>query len=161
MTRWIKIATVLFGIAVVGLFCYNRFFSPDDAVGKPVDTGGVVGLYWSERAEDKEHRFSFYLRPTAKEGIWHLSGDYYDAKGEFLPFEDTVVDAAQWAEVEAILQQTAFFEASKSGSGNQDADAPIVSFLLYFADGGSKTVSPPDSETCSELHDLLLSAAEA
>ena len=148
-TRWL--GTVLVSLALIagGFFLFNR-----PTVSETVSTEGLCGLYWEEKSPAQKESFYFYIRPTAKDALWHLSGSCYDFSGEFVPFEDTVISLDTWTAVEALAKNNSYEKAERSSRGET-----TVFFKLYYADGSSIDTTPPESETCTELYRLFTEAA--
>lgn len=145
---------LLFAAVFAGFYF---FFGKGEPAPQPVSAENVGGFYWEEKAAKKQDCYTFYLRSTATENLWHLSGSYYNEAGDFLPFEDVSVNEVQWAEIEALLKAADFYEST----GSTDTDGNQFTFVLYYTNGASAEVSNPNSETRNALRQLLLSAVES
>lgn len=153
MKRTIRTLSVFLAFAAVFAGFYF-FFGKDTAAPEPVSTENVSGFYWEQKTSEKQGCFTFYLRTTATENLWHLSGSYYNAAGEFIPFDDVSVNEVQWAQIEELLKATDFYEST----GSTDADGTQFTFILYYTNGASAEASNPALETRNALCQLLLSA---
>lgn len=152
-TRWLISAAVCAALIIGGFFLFGR--PAADPTSETVSLDGLCGFYWEEKAPAQQDSFFFYLRPTAKEDQWHLSGSYYDQAGNFLPFEDRIVNAEGWAQASSLVAQNDYTRAERSESGET-----TVFFTLYYGDGSSIPVTAPGSETRVELYRIFTEAAE-